>query len=43
MKKKMEFMNIGNDVYCRYVSFKITSGEKIVLSSWFWYINLECV
>lgn len=43
MERKLEFMNIGNDIYCRYVAIGNITGEKIILTSWFWYINTECV
>lgn len=41
MKEKeiLEFKIVGNDIYCR--RFTIYNGHKLILSSWFLYINTE--
>ena len=40
--ERLEFMSIGNDIYCRRVVMGNT-GLKMILTSWFWYTNTECV
>ena len=42
MEVFLEFKNIGNDIYCRRFAIGNISGEKIILSNWFWYISTEC-
>lgn len=39
----LEFMNIGNDIYCRRIAIGNKTGDKIVITPWFFYANLECV
>lgn len=41
MEKFLEFKIIGNDIYCRRVTFDNIIGDKIILSNWFFYIGIE--
>jgi len=43
MKKIYEFKNVGNDIYCREVLIGNITGTNIILSDWYWWINVEYV
>ena len=41
MEKKLEFMIVGNDIYCRRIAIGNITGNKIILTDWFLYSNTE--
>lgn len=43
MKRTLEFMNIGNDIYYRRIAIGNKIGDKIVITPWVFYANLEYV
>ena len=42
MDKFLEFKIIDTDVYCREVAIGNISGNRIILTDWYFYINTEC-
>ena len=43
METFLEFRNIGNNIYYRRVAIGNITGNKIILTNWFFYINTEFV
>ena len=43
METCLEFKTVGTNIYYRRVAFGNITGNKIILSNWFFYISREYV